>query len=307
MAENFDDTMVFVRVVQFASFTAAAKSLGLPKTTVSRRVRELEQHLGVQLLQRTTRQLGLTEAGQLYFRHCEPLAAMLRQAEAAVGQLGGEPRGKLRVTTPYTTMINLIAPLLGDFHERYPEVMIDLVLGHQVQDLVREEIDVALRLGPLPDSSLSARKLAEFPNRIYASPSYLTRFGEPQHPDELLQHKTLATRVATAGDGYAWKLRKNGTVQEFPIRPIIVADDPEVLKAPLIAGQGLILATDMIMRSLIAQNLVRAVLDGWTGRQPQLHAVFPRGPILPQKVRVFVDFLVARLEQTKGLHDANPI
>jgi len=297
MTENFDDTMVFVRVVQFASFTAAAKSLGLPKTTVSRRVRELERHLGVQLLQRTTRQLGLTEAGQLYFRHCEPLAAMFKQAQAAVGQLGGEPRGRLRVTMPYTTMINLIAPLLGDFHERYPEVVVDLVLSHQVQDLVREEIDIALRLGPLPDSSLSARRLAEFPNRIYASPSYLTRFGEPQHPDELLQHKTLVTRVATVGDGYAWKLRHDGVVQEFPLRPILVADDPEVLKAPLIAGSGLMLATDMIMRTLIVQKLVRPVLDGWTGRQPQLHAVFPCGPILPQKVRVFIDFLVERLDR----------
>jgi DNA-binding transcriptional LysR family regulator len=296
MAENFDDTMVFVRVVQAASFTAAAKSLGLPKTTVSRRVRELEQHLGVQLLQRTTRHIGLTEAGQLYFRHCEPLAALFSQAEAAVNQLSGEPRGRLRVTTPYTTMINLIAPLLGDFHERCPEVIVDLVLSHRVQDLVREEIDIALRLGPLPDSSLSARRLAEFPNRIYASPIYLARFGEPMHPDELVKHKTLATRVAIAGDAYAWKLRRGEVVQEFPIRPIVVADDPEVLKAPLVSGHGLMLATDMIMQPLIAQNLVRPVLDGWIGRQPQLHALFPRGPILPQKVRAFVDFLVERLD-----------
>jgi LysR family transcriptional regulator for bpeEF and oprC len=296
MAENFDDAMVFVRVVQCASFTAAAKSLGLPKTTVSRRVRELERHLGAQLLQRTTRQLGLTEAGQTYFRHCEPLAAMLKQAEAAVGQLSGEPRGRLRVTAPYTTMINLIAPLLGSFHERCPQVVVDLVLGHKVQDLVREEIDVALRLGPLPDSSLSARRLAEFPNRIYASPAYLARFSEPMHPSELIQHKTLATRVAVSNDGYAWKLWQDGRVQEFPIRPIIVADDPEVLKAPLVSGHGLMLATDMIMQPLIAHNQVRPVLDGWTGRQPQLHAVFPRGPILPQKVRAFVDFLAERLD-----------
>lgn len=297
MIDNFDDAIVFVRVVQCGSFTAAAKSLAQPKTTVSRRVRELERHLGVQLLQRTTRQLGLTEAGEIYFRHCEPLAAMLRQAEAAVSQLSGEPRGRLRVTTPYSIMVNLLAPMLGNFHERCPEVTIDLVLSHQVQDLVREEIDIALRLGPLPDSSMSARRLAEFPNRIYATPSYLARFGEPMHPQELIRHKTLATRVATTPDGYAWKLWQDGEMQEFPIRPVIVADDPEVLKAPLLAGTGLMLATDLIMRPLIAQNLVRPVLDGWMGRQPQFHAVFPRGPILPQKVRAFIDFLVEQMDK----------
>jgi DNA-binding transcriptional LysR family regulator len=140
-----------------------------------------------------------------------------------------------------------------------------------------------------------ARRLAVLPNRIYASPAYLAAHGEPAHPFELQRHLALVTRVARRGSGYAWPMTRDGTTESYEITPVIEADDPEVLKAPLFAGAGLMMATDMIMARHVAEGLVRPVLPGWLGRCPELHALFPRGQVQPPKLRAFVDFLVQRL------------
>lgn len=295
---DMNDTLVFLKVIEAGSFTAAARDLRQPKTTVSRKIRELETRLGVQLLHRTTRRLGLTEAGTTYFQHCKQIPQVLVDAESAVSQLQGKPRGTLRITASYSLTLSLLAPLLGEFRVLYPDVRVDLVLSHQTLDLVDEEIDIALRLGDLPDSSMAARQLAVLPNRIYASPTYLAQHGEPAHPLELRQHAALVTRVARSGSSYAWPMSDGGTHENYEINPVIEADDPEVLKEPLFAGAGLMMATDMIMRRHAAQGLVRPVLPGWLGRCPALHAVFPRGHVQPPKLRAFIDFLVPRLESS---------
>jgi DNA-binding transcriptional LysR family regulator len=293
---DLNDTMVFVKVVEAGSFTAAAFAMGLPKTTVSRKIRELEQRLGAQLLHRTTRRLSLTEAGSAYFEHCEKIARTLIEAEAAVGQLQGEPRGTLRITASYSVIVSLIAPLLGEFRTHYPEVRVDLILSHQVLDLVEKEIDVALRMGPLCDSSMVARRLAVLPNHVYASENYLAQHGEPRHPKELRQHLALATRVAQRGRSHAWPMSDGGGLQDFEINPVVVADDPEVLKDALFSGAGLMMATDMIMGRHVAEGLVQPVLPNWVGRCPELSAVFPHGHVQPPKLRAFVNFLLRKLE-----------
>jgi DNA-binding transcriptional LysR family regulator len=300
MSTDLNDTLTFVKVIEGGSFTAAARELRLPKTTVSRRIRELEERLGAQLLHRTTRRLSLTEAGSVYFEQCRHIAQALADAEASVGQLQGRPRGTLRVTSSHSLMLSLVGPLLAEFRELFPEVTIDLVLSHRTIDLVEEHVDVALRMGPMVDSGMVARRLAVLPNRIYASPTYLEKHGEPAHPFELQRHFALVTRVARRGGGYAWTMSKDGTAESYEITPVIEADDPEVLKAPLFAGAGLMMATDMIMARHAADGLVRAVLPGWLGRCPELHAVFPRGHVQPPKLRVFVDFLVRRLARLQA-------
>ncbi len=297
---DMNDTLVFLKVVEAGSFTAAAAALDLPKTTVSRKLRELEQRLGAQLLHRTTRRLGLTEAGTLYYESCRAIPAMLANADAAVGQLHGAPRGTLRITASYSLSVSLLGPLLAEFRAGCPDVQIDLVLSHRTLDLVGEEIDLALRMGDLPDSSMAARRLATFPNRIYASPAYLARHGAPAHPDALREHAALSTRVARRTGGHAWPMRRAdaaGKLVDYPIRPVIEADDPEALKAPLFDGAGLMMATDLIMARHARQGLVVPVLPGWLGRCPDLHAVFPRGRVQPPKLRAFIDFLVPRLER----------
>jgi DNA-binding transcriptional LysR family regulator len=299
MTPSLDDTLAFVKVVQAGSFTAAARSLGLPKATVSRKVQDLEQRLGAQLLHRTTRRVGLTEAGAIYFQYCESIAHILTEAEIAISQMQGEPRGWLRITSSHSLSVSLLSPLISDFRSIYPGVLIDLILTHETLDLIAKEIDVALRLGPLPDSSMTARKLAVLPNRIYASRDYLAQHGEPAHPDELRRHWALATRVAQRSRGFAWPMSDGGELQDYEINPVIVADDPDVLLQPLLAGQGLMMVTDLLVKPYLAKDLIQPVLAGWTGRRPELHAVFPQGRVQSPKLRVFVDFLLKRLKDLR--------
>src|SRR5688572_30270308 len=171
MAFYLNDSMIFLKVAEHGSFTAAAKHLRLPKSTVSRRVVELELQLGAQLLHRTTRRLGLTEAGHVYLQYCKRIAQELDEAENAVGHLQGNPRGQLRVAASYEIGTEWIAPLLGKLRRRHPEVRVELVLdafGNDSLDLIERGIDVAVRAGKLPDSNLAARRLAVLHTHVYA-------------------------------------------------------------------------------------------------------------------------------------------
>ncbi|WP_263146610.1 LysR family transcriptional regulator [Pseudomonas sp. RIT-PI-AD] len=290
-----NETLVFVRVVEAGGFTAAARALGMPKTTVSRKVRELEQRLGIRLLHRSTRRIGLTEAGSLYYEHGRRAAAELAEARAEIEQMLDGPRGWLRVAAPHSFGVRWIAPLLGPFIERYPAVQVELLLGHERLDLLDRRIDIALRLGPLPDSTLVARRLAVFGMHLYASDAYLRRHGEPAHPRELLAHRTLALPLARRHEGYAWPLESDGQRQDYPIDPALVASDPEALYGALLAGQGILLTMGINMRPFLQQGLVRRVLPAWNGPRPAFNALFPQGHTRSPKVRAFVDFLVERL------------
>jgi DNA-binding transcriptional LysR family regulator len=301
MSRDLNDTLVFVKVVEHGSFISAARALRLPKTTVSRKVQDLEARLGAQLLHRTTRKLGLTEAGNIYFEHSQRIARELDDAESAVSELQGGPRGWLRLTAPYSLGIGWIAPLLGEFQARYPEVRVDMVLNNEPLDLIDKEIDVALRVGNLPDSNLVARRLTVFSTQVYASPLYLARHGEPLHPDDLQHHRTLAMdKYRRVGNGFAWALNDGERTVDYRIDPVLVANDPGALKPALLAGEGLMLAADLMVKPNAEHGQVQRVLAGWTGPAPELNAVFPRGQAKSPKVRTFVDFLVERLNFDTG-------
>jgi DNA-binding transcriptional LysR family regulator len=296
MTRDLNDTLIFVKVVELGSFITAAKALRLPKTTVSRKVQELETRLGAQLLHRTTRKLGLTEAGNVYFEHSQRISRELDEAESAVGQLQGGPRGWLRITAPYSVGITWIAPLLGEFHARYPEVRVEMLLSNESLDLISKEIDVALRGGSLPDSNLVARRLSVIRTQIYASPIYLERHGEPLHPDDLRHHRTLAMQKQRRNGGsYEWTLNDGKRSSDFAIDPILVANDPDALRGALLCGEGLMLNSDVAVKAFAELGHVRRVLAGWTGPEWDFSAVFPRGQVQSPKVRAFVDFLVERL------------
>lgn len=295
MSHDLNDTLIFVRVVEHGSFIGAAKSLRLPKTTVSRKVQELESRLGAQLLHRTTRKLGLTEAGNVYYEHSQRIARDLTEAESAVSQLQAGPRGWLRFTAPYSIGIDKIAPLLGEFHMRHPEVRVEMLLSNEPLDLIGGEIDVALRIGDLPDSTFVARRLGVLNTQVFAGSAYIARYGEPLHPDELQYHRTLAMPKNRHGNGYQWTLDDGSGKQSFAINPILVANDPAALKGALLCGEGLIIGADVMVKPFVEQGLVKRVLAGWTGGEYQLNAVFPRGHGQSPKVRAFVDFLLERL------------
>lgn len=297
MTRDLNTTLIFAKVVEQGSFTAAARSLGLPKTTVSRKVQELEERLGAQLLNRTTRKLGLTEAGTVYHDHSMRIARELEEAESAVGQLQGGPRGWLRVTAPYSIGILWIAPLLSEFHRRHPEVRVDLNLANDTLDLITTETDVALRIGKLPDSSLVARRLDSFRTQVYASPDYIRRHGEPLHPDDLQHHRVLAFSKHRHGNRYLWSLRsgEGGEWVEYPVNPIFVANDPAPLQGAMLCGEGLLMASDVSIKCHIENGSAVRVLAGWVGPTIDFNAVFTRGRVPSPKVRAFVDFLVERL------------
>jgi len=298
MANDLNDTLIFVKVVEQGSFTAAARLLGQPKTTVSRKVQELETRLGARLLHRTTRRLGLTEAGTVYYEHCQRIARELDQAESAVSQLQSGPRGWLRFTVPYSVGTTWIAPLLGQFQAQYPEIRLDMHLGNENLDLIAGEVDMALRVGPLPDSNLIARKLGSLRTQVFASPGYIAQHGEPQHPDKLQFHRTLTVRKAHHAQNhrFTWALAEvGGGMREFPVNPLVVANDPSALNAALVAGEGLMLSSDVMAKPFVEAGLVRQVLPGWTGPDYDFNAVFAGGRLVSPKVRVFIDFLVEKL------------
>nr|WP_282277122.1 LysR family transcriptional regulator [Stenotrophomonas sp. PS02297] len=298
MANDLNDTLIFVKVVEQGSFTAAARLLGQPKTTVSRKVQELEERLGARLLHRTTRRLGLTEAGTVYYEHCQRIARELEQAESAVSQLQSGPRGWLRFTVPYSVGINWIAPLLGQFQAQYPEIRVDMHLGNEMLDLISGETDLALRIGTLPDSNLIARKLGSLRTQVFASPAYIQRHGEPRHPDELQYHRTLAVRKQhqSQNNRFVWSLAEDGgQMQEFAVNPLLVANDTAALNSMLVAGEGLMLSSDVMAKPFSESGMLRRVLAGWTGPDYDFSAVFAGGGMVSPKVRAFVDFLVEKL------------
>jgi DNA-binding transcriptional LysR family regulator len=294
MSRDLNDTLIFVKVVEHGSFIAAARSLRLPKTTVSRKVQDLEARLGAQLLHRTTRKLGLTEAGNVYYEHCQRIARELDEAESAVGQLQGGPRGWLRITAPYSLGIERIAPLLGEFHALHPEVRVEMLLSNESLDLIDREIDVALRVGALPDSNLVARRLAMLRTQVYASPEYIARHGEPLDPEDLQHHRTFGMQKMLRNGQYYWPLTDGQRTVEYRIDPVMVANDPAAVRGALLCGEGLMLASDIMVKAFAQQGYVRRVLAGWTGPEYELNAVFPRGRVQSPKVRAFVDFLLER-------------
>ena len=296
MNRDLNDTLIFAKVVEHGSFISAARALRLPKTTVSRKIQDLETRLGAQLLHRTTRKLGLTEAGNVYFEHSQRIAHELDEAESAVGQLQGGPRGWLRITAPYSFAISRITPLFGEFQARYPEVRVEMVLTNEQLDLIDKRIDVALRIGQPRDTSLVARRLGVFRSQVYASAEYLARHGEPVHPDDLKHHRTLGlNKYGHNGNGSFWTLHDGTSFKDYRIDPVLVANDPAALHPALLTGEGLMLTADVMVRAYAERGYIQRVLAGWTGRAAELNAVFPRGQGKSPKVRAFVDFLIERI------------
>jgi LysR family transcriptional regulator, regulator for bpeEF and oprC len=295
---DLNETIVFVKVVELGSFTAAARELEIPKSTISRKVQDLEARLGVQLLHRTTRRIGLTEPGSLYFERCRGLSRELDDAELAVTQFQAEPRGWLRVAAAHSVATAWVAPLLGGFHARYPDIQVELLLSDERLDLIERELDVALHVGPMPDSTLVARRLASIETGVYASPGYVARFGEPKHADHLARHRVLAITGHRRNGRYVWPMFHAGQHRDYPVQPLLVSNDATVLHGTLLAGGGLVLACEFSMRPHLQSGAVRRILPGWRGPKLDLKAVFPRGSELAPKVRVFVDYLVEHLDSS---------
>ncbi len=290
--QDLNDMLYFAEVVDRGGFAAAGRALGLPKSKLSRRVAELEARLGVRLLQRTTRKLSLTQAGELYHRHCVAMREDAEAAEEAVAVVQKEPRGTIRVVCPLTLAHSTIGPLVPRFLERYPQVRVDLQVSNRVVDLVQEGIDVALRVrSTLEDcGSLVVKNLGRTLGMLVASPEQLERQGRPGSFEDL---RDLSTLAMSAADGRSnWTLLDpSGQAHEFQHRPRYIADDLLTLRYAVLQGAGMSVLPDYMCRTDLRNGALEQVLPGWAPRPGVIHAVFPSRRGLVPAVRRFLDFL----------------
>jgi DNA-binding transcriptional LysR family regulator len=280
----------FRAVAEFESFAKAARSLAITTAWASKLVSQLEQHLGVQLLTRTTRRLSLTDAGHLYLERCTRLLDDLEEAERSVGNLQAAPRGRLRVSAPMSFGLLRLAPLLPAFCKSFPEVELDITLNDRLIDLVEEGIDLAIRIGErLVDSALIVRKLASGERVVCASPEYLRARGTPKHPRELSQHDCL--RYALHASPSKWQFEGPGGVVAIETRGPLQANNSIALKAAAVAGAGLLLTPDFVVAEELRKKSLRRVLAGWTASGYTVFAVSPPTRFATPKARAFIEFL----------------
>ena len=282
----------FVRVVEHGSFVRAAERLGWSTSSLSRLVGELEAHLGARLLQRTTRRLSLTDAGQAYFERCVQLLADLDEAEALAGASAVRPRGTLRLTCSYNMGIHRLAPAIARFVARYPEVRFDVSVADRVVDLIEEGYDLAVRVGGAGSDQLVARPLGRVQLWLAAAPAYLEARGQPRTPEELADHVLLS--YAHSPQPRLWRLvGPQGEVREVAVRGPLHANSGEVLVAAAAAGLGVGYEPDFMVRPLVATGALERVLPAWSGHALDILAVYPSRRHLSAKVRLFVEHLQA--------------
>ncbi len=295
---DLNELRVFAAVAARRSFVAASRDLGIPKATVSRKVQDLEERLGVKLLTRTTRRVSLTEVGADLQERCARIEEEIADAESAVGRLSSKVRGTLRVTSPFTLANALLVPTLPGFLARYPEVKVSLVLKNEPEDLVGRGVDVALVPWPLPDSTLATRLLGVAQTGLYASPAYLKRHGTPRTAADLGQHATLFYARSGKAAAHEWRLQHGPRVEVIPLKPVLTCNDMTPLVAAARQGAG-ILFVDAARAGLeVHEGSLVPVMPGWTGQPLEVRAVFPsRAGLLP-KTRAFIDHLA---EHTRNL------
>jgi len=287
---EFGAIPVFVAVVENDGFSAASRVLGISKSAVSKRINQLENHLGVRLLHRTTRKLSLTEAGERYFEHAAQALTAAGQAEDAVTELQGEPQGKLKISSPMSFGRLHVAPLIPIFTQRYPKILIDLVMDDRNIDLVAEGFDLAIRSGDMPDSTLIARKLAPLRQVLCASPDYIDRYGMPVTPSELSERNCIL--FSYSGDANEWTLIKDGKSEAVLVSGSYRVNNSEAILVALREGIGIgRLPTFVAGPDLREGNLVR-ILESYQIPDHTFYAVFPERQYLPAKVRVFLDFSI---------------
>lgn len=291
---DFGPLPVFVAVAEASSFSAAAARLGLPRSSVSRTVAQLEAHLGVQLLHRTTRRVSLSTAGQALYEKAAPLLKQLQRSVGELPELGDEPRGALKVTTAVDFGVAVLAEVVTRYVARYPEVEVELHLSSRVVDLVAEGFDVALRIAmsPLKDSSLSARALGEMALQLYASPGYLARRGTPRTPRELEGHAWAIFR----GRGPVILEGPQGKVSLSPSGRI-VCDDMFFLREAVRSGAGVGLLPRFLAQPDLAAGALVPVLKGHTQQGGKLWFVTPGGRKPPPKVTALRELLVQALKE----------
>ena len=292
---------IFVRVVDNGGFAAAARALNLSASTVTLHVQEIEERLGVRLLNRTTRHVSMTEAGHAYYDSCTRILADIDSAEQAAQELQSKPRGTLRLNAA-PPIPPLIAPVVADFTAKYPEVSLDMTVSTRMVELVEEGFDLSLRVIPVPDSSLIMRRLASFRFTVCGAPGYLAQRGTPTQLADLAAHNCLIFTDSPFGKEWRFSA-EDGSEQDVPLSGTFQANSGEALRLAALAGQGLMYAPRFLVADDLATGRLVPVLSRFQTAELAINAVYPHRRHLSAKVRIFLDLLARHFRETATWSD----
>ena len=293
MLDDLKRMVVFAHVVEAGSFSGAGQRLGIAKSAISKHVSLLEKSIGARLLNRSTRSLSLTDIGETYYRSCASLTEILDEARAATHALQDEPRGMLRVSCPTSFGIDYVAPLLNAFLQQYPELSAELLLDDNIVDMTDKGIDVAIRVGWLPDSSLRARKLKDSPRLLCASPAYIERNGLPETPEDLIQHEWVIFSLLPTPFHYTFT--KNKKSRSIQVKGRIKTNNGNAVRNLLLEGAGVSALSGFLVNKDIKDGKLVHLLPEYHIADAGIYAVFQNQHLPQAKVRAFIDFLAENL------------
>ncbi|MEO5935525.1 MAG: LysR family transcriptional regulator [Duganella sp.] len=292
--DKFDAMRAFVRIVEAGSFTKAAQTLGMNRASITLLVQQLEANLRVKLLNRTTRQVNVTEDGALYYERVVRLLGELEDVETSLPGALAAPRGQLRVDVPSPFATMILVPALPRFHARFPDIQFDLGASDRKVDLIGDNVDCVVRGGEITDQSLVARRVGELRLRVYAAPAYLARSGTPAHPAELedSHHRLIRYQGARGGEGLPYVMRNGGVAVRLHGRHILAIDDGNAYLAAGLAGLGVLWLPDYMAGPHVRTGALVPLFDDWHGDPMPLYIAYPPNRHVSTKLRVFIDWIV---------------
>lgn len=295
--DRFDAMQAFARVVETGSFTQAAHTLHMSKTTVTQLVQQLEARLRVKLLNRTTRRVNVTADGAAYYDRVVRLLADLDDAETGLSSAATVPRGRLRVDVPSPFASHVLMPALPEFHRRYPDIQIDMGVSDRMVDIIGENVDCVVRGGELTDQSLMARRLGDLQLGVYAAPGYLRRLGTPQHPGDLeaSDHRVIGFLWARTGRALAYTLQRDGKRMTVRGQPVLSVDDGNAYLAAGLAGMGVLWLPEYMASAPVARGELVALFQDWQLESMPMYIAYPANRHISLKLRVFIEWVVELL------------
>ncbi|WP_095132604.1 LysR family transcriptional regulator [Pseudomonas sp. Irchel s3h14] len=307
--DRFDAMQAFARVVEAGSFTKAAETLHMSKTTVTQLVQQLEARLRVKLLNRTTRKVNVTADGAVYYERVLRLLAEMDDAETSLSGASALPRGRLRVDVPSPLASMILVPALPAFYVRYPDIQIDMGVSDRIVDMIDENVDCVVRGGELTDQSLIARRVGELQLGVFAAPSYLARVGMPEHPRELedSHHRIVGFLWARTGKAVPYAMRNPVESVQIKGRYALAVDDGNAYLAAGLAGLGVLWLPKYMSKTFEARGELVPLFENWSLDPMPIYVAFPPNRHISIKLRVFIDWvaeLMAQLAPVSDRHDS---
>ena len=297
--DRFDAMQAFARVVEAGSFTKAAQTLHMSKTTVTQLVQQLEARLRVRLLNRTTRKVNVTADGAIYYERVLRLLADMEDAETSLSSASAAPSGRLRVDVPSPLARLLLIPALPDFHARYPSIQIDMGVSDRMVDVIGDQVDCIIRGGAITDLSLKARRVGDLQMGVYAAPGYLAQHGVPAHPRALeeAQHRVVGFLGASTGKRLTWPMRRASDEVEIVGRTILAVDDGNAYLEAGVAGLGALWLLEYMAKPHVGRGELVRLFDDWQMAPMPLTLAYAPNRHVSARLRVFIDWVVALMAE----------